>query len=90
MSAKVAFLTQAVPAAERKPVVAVQQAAIVDRGGQTIAFRVKNDLAEEVTVTLGPKIGELVSVQGVASGDKLILRPGDKLRNGARVKLLKN
>jgi RND family efflux transporter MFP subunit len=90
MSAKVAFLTQAVPAAERKPVVAVQQAAIVDRGGRTIAFRVKNDLAEEVTVTLGPKIGELVSVQGVASGDKLILRPGDKLRNGARVKLLKN
>jgi RND family efflux transporter MFP subunit len=90
MSAKVAFLTQVVPEAERKPVIAVQAAAITDRAGRKLVFRVRDDVIEEVIVTTGAKIGELISVQGVAAGDKLVLRPSDKVRSGARVKIPKS
>jgi RND family efflux transporter MFP subunit len=90
MSAKVAFLTQVVPEAERKPVIAVLAAAISDRAGRKLVFRIRDDVIEEVTITTGAKIGELISVQGVAAGDKLVLRPSDKVRSGARVKTAKS
>ena len=89
MSAKVAFLSQAVPAADKKPSTAVQPAAIVERDGKKVVFVVKDDKVKEVPVTVGRKIGELVEVGGVSAGDRLVLNPSGKIRNDGAVKVAK-
>ena len=48
---------------------------------------VKDGIAREVPVVTGETIGDLVEVKsGLAPGDKVVLKPGDKLADGARVK----
>lgn len=89
MSAKIAFLSKPVPPEDRKPVVAVQPAAVVTRDGRKVAFVVKDGKAREVPVTTGARIGELVAVSGVAPGDLLVLSPGEKLGDGARISVAK-
>jgi HlyD family secretion protein len=89
MSAKVAFLSKPVPPEDRKAVVAVQPAAIVTRGGRKVVYAVEHDTAREVPVTTGERIGDLIAVQGVKPGDVVVLSPGDKLKDGARVTLAK-
>jgi len=85
MSAKIAFLSRAAPAEDRKPVTAVQPAAVVTRDGKQVVFVVRDGRVAEVPVTAGPKVGDLVSVQGVKAGDVVVLAPGDKLSDGAKV-----
>ncbi len=89
MSAKVAFLSQPVPPDQRKPLIAVQPAAIVDRDSKKVVFRVKNDKVEQTPVVAGRKIGELIEVSGVTPGDKLVLAPSDKLVDGGAVQIAK-
>ena len=89
MSAKVAFLSKPVPPEDRKAVVAVQPAAVVTRGGRKVVYVVDHDTAREVPVTTGERIGDLIAVQGVKPGDAVVLTPGDKLKDGARVTLAK-
>ncbi|USX29604.1 efflux RND transporter periplasmic adaptor subunit [Oxalobacteraceae bacterium OTU3CINTB1] len=91
MSAKVAFLSKAVPPADKLPVTAVQPAAIVTRGGTPSLFVLDADGAsvKRVPVTAGRKIGELVEVKGVKPGDKVVLAPDHKLQDGQAVKLAK-
>lgn len=85
MSAKVALLDKPVPAAERKPVTAVQPGAIVEREGRKLVFLLQDEHVKLMEVKTGAKVGELVQVEGVKPGDRLVLNPGDKLRDGARV-----
>jgi HlyD family secretion protein len=85
MSAKVAFLDKAVGADERKPVTAVQAGAITERGGSKVAFVVTDGIARQVAVTPGGKIGDLVQVGGLKAGDKVVLSPGPKLKDGMAV-----
>jgi HlyD family secretion protein len=88
MSAKVSFLSRAVPAEQRAPRPAVNPAAVVEREGRTLVFVVHDERVSAVTVQIGPKIGDLVEVsQGLAAGDKVVLRPSDKLRDGMSVRL---
>ncbi|WP_454725153.1 MULTISPECIES: efflux RND transporter periplasmic adaptor subunit [Cupriavidus] len=90
MSAKIAFLEKPVPAQDRKPVVAVQPAALAERGGRKVAYVVgKDGTVRETPVTTGATLGDLVAVGGVAPGDVVVLAPGDKLRDGARVTVAK-
>lgn len=89
MSAKIAFLSKPVPAEDRKPLVAVQPAAIVERDGKTVVFRVADGKATQVPVTKGARVGELVAVQGVKPGDTLVLAPTDKLSDGSKVTVAK-
>ncbi|SAL23246.1 RND family efflux transporter MFP subunit [Caballeronia turbans] len=89
MSAKVAFLSKPVPPEDKKAVVAVQPAAVVTRDGKKVVFIVERDTAREVPVTTGERIGDLLAVQGVKPGDVLVLAPGDKIRDGAKVTLAK-
>jgi len=89
MSAKVAFLSRAVPQDERKPVTAVQPAAITERGGRKVVFAVQDDKVRQIPVKVGKKIGELLEVQGIKAGDKVVLKPGDKLQDGGAVSLVK-
>lgn len=89
MSAKVAFLSRAVPPNERKPVTAVQPAAITERDGRKVVFVVQDDKVRQIPVSVGKKIGELLEVQGIKAGDKVVLQPGDKLQDGGAVSLAK-
>ena len=89
MSAKVAFLSKAVPAEDKKPVIAVQPAAIAERDGRKVAFVVKDDRIRAVPVTPGRKVGELVAVGGLRIGDKVVLNPSEKLADGAPVSVAK-
>mgnify|MGYP001550774401 CR=1 FL=1 len=89
MSAKVAFLSRAVPQNERKPVTAVQPAAITERDGKKVVFVVQDDKVRQIPVSVGKKIGELLEVQGIKAGDKVVLQPGDKLQDGGAVSLAK-
>ncbi|MCG2583193.1 efflux RND transporter periplasmic adaptor subunit [Massilia sp. TS11] len=89
MSAKVAFLAHPVPAADRQPVIAAQQAVLAKRGGRDVVFVMKDDKLKETPVTTGRRIGELVELKGVRAGDKLVLNPGEKLADGMAVQLAK-
>jgi HlyD family secretion protein len=89
MSAKVAFLSKPVPDGDRKPVVAVQPAALAKRDGKNVAFVVKEDKLKQVAVNTGRKVGELLEVSGIAAGDKLVLAPDDKLTDGTLVTVVK-
>ena len=89
MSAKVTILSQAATDADQQPVLATNPAAVVERDGKKLVFRVKDDVAEAVEVTLGRKIGDNVEITGAAlkSGDKLVLTPPAGLRGGDKVAL---
>ena len=86
MSAKVTILSQAATDADQKPVLATNPLAVVERDGRKQVFRVKDDTAEAVDVTVGRKLGDNVELQGaLKSGDKLVLSPPAKLQSGGKV-----
>lgn len=88
MSAKVAFLSKAVNDDEQKPRLAVNRSSLVSRDGQTIVFLVKGNRVEEVPLRLGREFGEMVEVlEGVKQGDRVVLNPSKRLRDGSKVKL---
>ncbi|CAN7204302.1 efflux RND transporter periplasmic adaptor subunit [Pseudoduganella sp. LjRoot289] len=89
MSAKVAFLSQAVPAQDKAAVTAVQPAAIAAREGKTFVFVVENEKVRQVPVTSGRKVGELVELKGVKPGDKAVLNPDARLQDGQPVSVVK-
>jgi len=87
MSAKVAFLEREVPASDRKPVTAVPKQALVERDGAKFVFVLKDGKAVRTKVETGRALGDLVEVSGVTAGAKVVLKPLDKLADGARVKV---
>jgi len=87
MSAKVAFLEREVSAAERKPVTVVPKQAIVERNGETAVFVLKDGRAVRTRIERGRAIGDLVQVAGVAPGDRVIIKPLDKVSDGERVQV---
>ncbi|MHB9835764.1 efflux RND transporter periplasmic adaptor subunit [Paraburkholderia terrae] len=89
MSAKIAFLSKPVPPEDRKPVVAAQPAAVVERDGRKVTFVVKDDSVREVPVTTGATLGELVEVSGVRPGDVLVRAPNEHIKDGAKVTVAK-
>ena len=89
MSAKVAFLAREVKESEKQPVAAVHPGALAERGGKKIVFVVSDDRVRAVHVSTGRTIGDLVEVQGVKPGERLVLNPGGKLEDGAPVALAK-
>jgi RND family efflux transporter MFP subunit len=87
MSAKVSFLSQEVSDEQQKPLLAVNPEAIVQRGGRTVVFIVRDDKAVAVPVTPGARIGDVTAVTGaVKSSEKAVLRPDATLADGAPVK----
>ncbi len=85
MSAKVSFLKQKPTDADRKPVVVVRKEAIAERDGKANVFVVADNKTKLTAITKGREIGELVEVSGVKAGDKVVLKPAEKLANDASV-----
>ena len=87
MSAKVAFLSQAISDAERAPRAALNAAALTTRAGRNVVFVVRDNKVAEVPVETGAKMGDLVEIRsGPQPGEKVVLRPSAKLHDGAAVK----
>ena len=89
MSAKVSFLLRELKSDERKSVIAVQPTAVVKRDGKDVLFLIENNAAKLIAVTVGNKIGDLVQVAGVKPGDKVVLTPSEKVKDGTVVAILK-
>jgi RND family efflux transporter MFP subunit len=88
MSVRVAFLSHPVAAGEKKPRTAVSQAAVVTRDGRKLVFRLEGQRAVAVPVETGMEMGDMIEItRGVVPGDKVIVSPLDKVRNGTRVKM---
>jgi len=88
MSAKVAFLQRPVTPEEQKPRTAVNPSSVKNRGNKNIVFIVKGDRAVETPVKTGEKLGDMIEVtEGLKQGDRIIAKPSEKLKNGARIKI---
>jgi RND family efflux transporter MFP subunit len=88
MSAKVAFLSREVKPEEQEPRTALNPAAVVTRNGQSVVFLIQENRVIETPVKTGLKLGDMVEVQnGVKAGDRIVLKPLDKMKNGLRVKV---
>jgi len=87
MSAKVAFLEREVSAADRKPVTVVPKQAVVERNGEKAVFVLKDGRAVRTKVEVGRTITDLVQVTGVPVGERVIVKPLDKVADGERVKV---
>jgi RND family efflux transporter MFP subunit len=88
MSAKVAFLSRPVKEEEKKPRIALNQSAVMNRKNQKSVFVVKGDRVVETPVSLGSPIGDMVEVlEGVKVGDRVVLSPSDRLKNGSKIKI---
>ena len=88
MSAKVAFLSRAVSDEEKALRTVINPAAIITKGSNKAVFLVKDNLAEQVIITTGQQLGDMVEVlSGVKTGDRVVLRPLDKISDGAKIKV---
>ena len=91
MSAKVTFLSRRLEPSERAAVPAVRPEAVVTRGGKSYVFVVSQptpDAAGQVAMTevrVGARIGDLVRIEGVAPGARIVIGAPNDLANGARV-----
>jgi RND family efflux transporter MFP subunit len=88
MSAKVAFLSREVREDEKKPRTALNPAAILDRNGKKSVYLIKENRVVETAVTIGEKLGDTMEIlNGVKAGDRIVLKPLEKMRNGSRIKI---
>jgi RND family efflux transporter MFP subunit len=84
MSATVAFLSQKVPQ-EQEPFTAIPNAAVSEREGRNFVYVVREGRAEEVTVQLGQRYADMVTVRdSLKVGDRVIITTG-KVKAGTKV-----
>jgi len=89
MRAKVAFLSRQLKEEEQKSVTAVPPSSLVIKGNQTFVFAVRENRVEEKQIKSGQPFGDMMEVlSGVEAGEKVVIKPPKKLRNGSRVKIL--
>ncbi len=78
-----------VPTAQPRKVLAIPRDALVLRRDGTTVYRIDAEgLAQRVGVTTGIAVGELIEVDGIASGDRVVIRGGERLRPGQSVTIL--
>jgi RND family efflux transporter MFP subunit len=86
MSAKVAFLEREVAESERKPVLAVPMAALVEVDGRQQVYVVENGRARLQSVDLGMKVGDQIEVRDLNAGTRVVVRPPENIVDGRAVK----
>jgi len=88
MSAKVAFLSRLPKPEEQRLRTAVNDSALVKRAGLFVAFKIEGDRVRETPVEKGETFGDLVEVTaGLKTGDRVVLTPSTRLRDGSRIKI---
>jgi multidrug efflux pump subunit AcrA (membrane-fusion protein) len=91
MSARVAFLSQAVAAGEEKPVLAANPGVMQERDGKSVVYRISDDgRAHAVAVVPGNTLGNVRAFSGdLHAGDQLVLDPGSRVKDGSPVSVAK-
>lgn len=87
MGAKVALLERKPRPDEQRPRIAVNPAAIVNIKGREGVFRLTGDTVSFSPITRGERLGDMVEISGAKPGEKIALKPLDRLRDGSKVKL---
>ena len=79
----------AIPTAVARAVVAIPRDALVLRRNGAAVYRVDDQgLADRVAVTPGIAQDELIEVDGIAPGDRVVIRGGERLRPGQPVRIV--
>jgi RND family efflux transporter MFP subunit len=88
MSARVAFLERTSAAEDRTSHLAVRSAAVVHNGSEQAVFVVRDDRVARTPVQTGRSMGDLVELtRGPPAGEKVVVNPPSKLRDGMRVRI---
>jgi RND family efflux transporter MFP subunit len=88
MRAKVAFLSRPLKEEEKKSLTALPPSSFVNKANQTSVFVVLEDRVAEKQIKLGQPFGDMMEVlAGVEVGEKVVIKPHKRLRNGSRVKI---
>jgi multidrug efflux pump subunit AcrA (membrane-fusion protein) len=88
MSAKVTFLGKDydVSKADDPAILTVNSAAVVTRDDRQVAFLIRDDHVSEIAVKTGRRLGDRIEIlEGLASGDRVVLRPDPSLSSGSAV-----
>jgi len=91
MGAKVLYLSKASDAAAsaEKPCLTLPASAIVERSGKKIAFRVIDNKASSVAISVGRAMGTLIEItDGLTSGEKVIDKVDASINDGVKIKVL--
>lgn len=89
MSAKVAFLKREVTKKEQKPVKAVPVSTIAKSRGQDVVYVVVENRAMEKKIETGRRLDSMVEIlSGIETGDRVVLSPHGKIRDGKKVKII--
>lgn len=89
MSAKVAFLERIATPDEQRPRTVINPGAIITRDGKRSVFVIREGRAVETEITVGENLGDMIAVsKGVSTGEKVILKPLDKVRDHSKVKVI--
>ena len=77
----------AIPLGKEHDVVSVHKDAVINRKGKNIVFVVKDGVANIRTIRLGESIGtRFVVLDGLQTGDIVVVRGNERLRSGQKVK----
>jgi RND family efflux transporter MFP subunit len=88
MSAKASFLSREVKSDERKPRTVLNPSSLTTRNGKQFVFIIKENRVVKTPVTTGVKLGDMIEVlNGLKAGDRVVLKPLDKMRDGLRIKV---
>ncbi|NWF75959.1 MAG: efflux RND transporter periplasmic adaptor subunit [Nitrospirae bacterium] len=88
MSAKVAFLSREVKLEEQKPFTAINKDAVITINGKSYVYLVIEDRVKKTSINIGSKYDEMTEIlNGVKAGDRVVLRPLNKMRDGLRIKI---
>ena len=85
MSAKVAILSRPASAEDQQAKTVVNPAAVVKASGSDSVYLLDKGYVRIRPVKVGARFGEQVEVSGVKVGDKVALRPLDKLKDGKKI-----
>ncbi|MBN1398519.1 MAG: efflux RND transporter periplasmic adaptor subunit [Bacteroidetes bacterium] len=91
MGAKVLYLTNASDTSNssEKPCLTVPAAAVAERDGKKVVYRVFDDKACSVMITAGRTMGTRVEIlSGMTSGEKVIDKVNETISDGIKVKVL--
>jgi multidrug efflux pump subunit AcrA (membrane-fusion protein) len=87
MRAKVSFLSRPIKAEEQKPRTAVNRSALISHGSNSTVFVVEGNRVIEKRVTVGEELGDMIEIlEGVKAGERVVVKPPNRLRSGSRIK----
>jgi RND family efflux transporter MFP subunit len=88
MSAKASFLSREVKSDEQKPRTALNPESLITRDGKQFVFLIKGNRVVKTPITTGAKLGDMIEVlSGAKAGDRVVLKPLDKMRDGLSIKV---